>query len=168
MMVDSSRKAAIVGIGQTEFSKNSGRSEQQLAAEAILAACLDAGISPHEIDGMTTFSLDHSDEVDVMRSLGCREINYTTRLPQGGAASVATIVHAKNAVESGLCDVFVIWRAMNERSQYRFGQPAMSIPVGTVQAPGGPLPVGLQIVATHHREDLVLRVARFILDLLRS
>jgi acetyl-CoA acetyltransferase len=127
MMVDSSRQAAIVGIGQTEFSKNSGRSEQQLAAEAILAACIDAGISPHEIDGMTTFSLDHSDEVDVMRSLGCREINYTTRLPQGGAASVATIVHAKNAVESGLCDVFVIWRAMNERSQYRFGQPAMSI-----------------------------------------
>ncbi len=48
------------------------------------------------------------------------------------------------------------------------GQPAMSIPVGTVAAPGGPLPVGLQIVATHHRDDLVLRVARFILDLLRS
>ena len=126
-MVDSSQQAAIVGIGQTEFSKNSGRSEQQLAAEAILLACQDAGINPHDIDGMTTFSLDNSDEVDVMRSLGCKDINYTTRLPQGGAASVATIVHAKNAVESGMCDTFVIWRAMNERSQYRFGQPAMSI-----------------------------------------
>ncbi len=126
-MVGSSNQAAIVGIGQTEFSKNSGRSEQQLAAEAILLACQDAGIDPADIDGMTTFSLDNSDEVDVMRSLGCREINYTTRLPQGGASSVATIVHAKNAVESGMCDVFVIWRAMNERSQYRFGQPAMTI-----------------------------------------
>ena len=42
-MVDSAQQAAIVGIGQTEFSKNSGRSEQQLAAEAILAACQDAG-----------------------------------------------------------------------------------------------------------------------------
>jgi len=127
MMVDSSNQAAIVGIGQTEFSKNSGRSEQQLAVEAILLACQDAGIDPSEIDGMTTFSLDNSDEVDVMRSLGCKEINYTTRLPQGGGASVATVVHAKNAVESGLCDVFVIWRAMNERSQYRFGQPTMTI-----------------------------------------
>ena len=29
---------AIVGIGQTEFSKAAGRSETQLAAEAILAA----------------------------------------------------------------------------------------------------------------------------------
>lgn len=43
------------------------------------------------------------------------------------------------------------------------GQPAASIPVG-VTSDG--LPVGLQIVATHHREDLVLRAARAILDLL--
>lgn len=126
-MVAASQKACIVGIGQTEFSKASGRSEQQLAAEAILAACQDAGVDPRKIDGMTTFSLDHSDEVDVMRSLGCERIKYTTRLPQGGAASVTTIVHAKNAVESGLCDYFIIWRAMNERSQYRFGQPAISL-----------------------------------------
>ncbi|MEP3916006.1 MAG: lipid-transfer protein, partial [Parasphingorhabdus sp.] len=95
-MVDSAQQAAIVGIGQTEFSKKSGRSEQQLAVEAILLACKDAGIDPSEIDGMTTFSLDNSDEVDVMRSLGCKEINYTTRLPQGGASSVTTLVHAKN------------------------------------------------------------------------
>ena len=126
-MVSSFQKACIVGIGQTEFSKASGRSEQQLAAEAILAACNDAGIDPASIDGMTTFSLDHSDEVDVMRSLGCTEIKYTTRLPQGGAASVSTIVHAKNAVESGICDTFLIFRAMNERSQYRFGQPHHSM-----------------------------------------
>jgi len=126
-MVAASQKACIVGIGQTEFSKASGRSEQQLAAESILAACQDAGLDPRLIDGMTTFALDHSDEVDVMRSLGCERIKYTTRLPQGGGASVATIVHAKNAVESGLCDYFVIWRAMNERSQYRFGQPSFNL-----------------------------------------
>ena len=30
-----SRKAAIVGIGATEFSKDSGRSELRLAVEAI-------------------------------------------------------------------------------------------------------------------------------------
>ena len=126
-MSASDNQACIVGIGQTEFSKASGRSEQQLAAEAVLAACQDAGVDPHEIDGMTTFNIDNSDEVDVMRSLGCKEINYTTRLPQGGAASVSTLVHAKNAVESGLCDVFLIWRAMNERSQYRFGQPHMNL-----------------------------------------
>ena len=126
-MSKSHEQACIVGIGQTEFSKNSGRSEQQLAAESIFAACQDAGIDPKQIDGMLTFDLDNSDEVDVMRSLGCTEINYTARLPQGGASSVSTMVHAKNAVESGWCDTMVVWRAMNERSQYRFGQPAISM-----------------------------------------
>ena len=119
--------AVIAGIGQTEFSKNSGRSEQQLVAEATLAACNDAGISPETIDGMITFSIDNNDEVDVMRSVGAKDINYTIRLPQGGAGSVATLVHAKKAIEAGTCDTILIWRAMNERSQYRFGQPAANI-----------------------------------------
>lgn len=39
-------KAAIVGIGQTEFSKDSGRSPHRLAAEASLAAINDAGLTP--------------------------------------------------------------------------------------------------------------------------
>jgi aspartyl-tRNA(Asn)/glutamyl-tRNA(Gln) amidotransferase subunit A len=42
------------------------------------------------------------------------------------------------------------------------GQPAASIPAGTVGDP--PLPVGLQVVATHFREDLVLRACEAILD----
>ena len=36
--------ASIVGIGHTEYSKNSGRSELQLAAEASRAAIRDADV----------------------------------------------------------------------------------------------------------------------------
>ncbi len=126
-MSSAGQQAAIVGIGQTEFSRNSGRSEQQLAAEAVLAALRDAGLEPAAVDGMLTFDLDPSDEVDMMRNLGVQELKYTLRAPQGGAASVTTLVHARNAVESGMCDVMVVWRAMNERSQYRFGQPQMAM-----------------------------------------
>ncbi|MCW2547225.1 MAG: Lipid-transfer protein, partial [Mycobacterium sp.] len=39
-------QAAIAGIGHTEYSKDSGRSELQLASEASLAAIRDAGLSP--------------------------------------------------------------------------------------------------------------------------
>ncbi|MGH1490506.1 MAG: amidase [Acidimicrobiales bacterium] len=49
------------------------------------------------------------------------------------------------------------------------GQPAASIPVGVSgggQADGPTLPIGLQIVATHFREDLVLRAAKAMLHLL--
>ena len=57
-------RAIIAGIGQTEFSKESGRSELQLAAEASRAAIADAGLSPADIDGMVTFTLDTSESVD--------------------------------------------------------------------------------------------------------
>ena len=67
---------AIVGIGQTEFSKNSGRSELQLAAEASRAALEDAGIDPADVDGMITFTLDSSDEIGLSRCLGVRDLAY--------------------------------------------------------------------------------------------
>ena len=52
------RDTAIVGIGQTEFSKHSGRSELQLAGEAVAAAVADAGLTPADIDGAVTFAID--------------------------------------------------------------------------------------------------------------
>ena len=44
-------RAAIAGIGATEFSKDSGRSELRLAVEAIGAALEDAGLRPEDVDG---------------------------------------------------------------------------------------------------------------------
>jgi acetyl-CoA acetyltransferase len=116
------KEAAIAGIGATEFSKESGRSELQLAAECAKAACDDAGISPHDIDGMITFTIDNSDEIGLARCLGVKDLAYTTRIPGGGAAAAATLFQAMALVNAGLCKNVLIWRAMNERSQYRFGQ----------------------------------------------
>ena len=66
----SSSETAIVGIGQTEFSKHSGRSELQLAGEAVTAAVADAGLTPRDIDGAVTFAIDVNDELAVMRCRG--------------------------------------------------------------------------------------------------
>ncbi|HWY25215.1 MAG TPA: lipid-transfer protein [Nevskia sp.] len=117
------KDAAIAGIGATEFSKASGRSELQLAAECSKAALDDAGIHPSEVDGMITFTIDNSDEIGLGRCLGVKDLAYTSRIPGGGAAAVATIYHAMALVNAGVCNNVLIWRAMNERSQYRFGQP---------------------------------------------
>ncbi|HVT36293.1 MAG TPA: lipid-transfer protein, partial [Nevskiaceae bacterium] len=43
-------------------------------------------------------------------------------IPGGGAAAAGTIYQAMAMVNAGLCKHVLIWRAMNERSQYRFGQ----------------------------------------------
>jgi acetyl-CoA acetyltransferase len=126
--------AVIVGIGQTEISKSSGRSELQLAAEASLAALNDAGIAPEDVDGMITYTIDNNDEVGLCRCLGVKDLKYTVRVPQGGGGSVVTIFQAMAAVKSGVADTVLIWRAMNERSQYRFGRP---VPAGRIPVGGG-------------------------------
>ncbi len=115
---------AVAGIGQTEFSKQSGRSELQLAAEASLAAIRDAGLKPSDIDGMVTFSQDSSDELQLMRCLGIETMRWTGRTPFGGGGSCATVQVAAAAVASGAANNVLIYRAFNERSGQRFGQPA--------------------------------------------
>ena len=112
---------AIVGIGQTEFSKESGRSELQLACEAVSAALDDAGLSPSDVDGMVTFTMDSSDEIDVARNVGIGDLNFFSRVPHGGGAAAGTVAHAAMAVAAGVADVVVCWRAFNERSGFRFG-----------------------------------------------
>jgi len=114
---------AIAGIGQTEFSKNSGRSELQLAAEASLAAIRDAGLTPADIDGMVTYVQDTNDEVELARALGIQELAWIGRTPYGGAGCNSTVLLAASAVASGAAKTVLVYRAFNERSGQRFGQP---------------------------------------------
>jgi len=115
-------QAAIVGIGQTDFSKNSGRSELQLACEAVSAAIEDAGLEPSQIDGMTSFTLDSSDEVEIARAVGCGDLTFFSRIGYGGGAAVAVIHQAAMAVATGAANYVVCYRALNGRSGQRYSQ----------------------------------------------
>jgi acetyl-CoA acetyltransferase len=71
---------------------------------------------------MITFTIDSNDEINLARCLGVRDLAYSTRVPGGGSGAAATLYQAMALVNAGLCKYVLIWRAMNERSQYRFGQ----------------------------------------------
>ena len=121
-------QAVISGIGQTEFSKFSGRSELQLAAEASKAAIEDAGLQASDIDGMVTYVMDSNPEENLMQCLGIPGIRYWSRIGGGGSAANATVQHAATAIASGAANHVLIYRAFNERSGMRFGQPRSSGP----------------------------------------
>ncbi|MFM7225661.1 MAG: lipid-transfer protein [Actinomycetota bacterium] len=116
-----SGRAAIVGIGQTEFSKASGRTELQLACEAVRAALADAGLDPSAVDGLVTFTMDANDEFEVGRNLGIDRVTMFSRIPYGGGAAAGTVLQAAMAVATGVCETVVVYRAFNERSGMRFG-----------------------------------------------
>lgn len=113
--------AAIAGIGATEFSKASGRSELRLACEAVLAAIDDAGLKPGDVDGMVTFTAESSSEIHVARNLGMENLTFFGRVPHGGGAACGTVAHAVAAIATGMAEVVVCWRAFNERSGERYG-----------------------------------------------
>ena len=120
------KHAAIVGIGQTEFSKASGRSELQLACEATKAALDDAGLKPRDINGLVTFTMDSSEETEVARNLGLPVLTLFSRVPFGGGAACAVVMQAAMAIATGAAEVVVCYRALNERSGMRFGGPGMA------------------------------------------
>src|SRR5690606_3507319 len=115
-------KASIVGIGATEFSKDSGRSEMSLACEAVKAAIEDAGLTPQDVDGMVCFSAETNPEIDIAKHLGMEELTFYSRIHYGGGAACATVQQAAMAVATGVADVVVAYRAFNERSGARYGQ----------------------------------------------
>jgi len=118
-------KAAIAGVGQTEFSKNSGRSTLHMALEAILQALDDAGLKPEEIDGVVKMSAnDDIFEIDLLRSLNLPNLRFFNEVPHGGGAACGTIAGATAAVVAGMADVVVTFRSLNERSERRFGVSA--------------------------------------------
>ena len=116
-----SGRTAIAGIGQTEFSKDSGRSELQLACECVKHALDDAGLAPSDVDGLVTFTLDTNEEMEVGRNLGIDELSVFSQVPYGGGAAAGVVLQAAMAVATGVADVVVCYRAFNERSGTRFG-----------------------------------------------
>jgi len=123
--------AAIAGIGQTEFSKDSGRTEMRLAVEAVASALHDAGLQPTDVDGMVTFSTDRNDEIELARNLGIPELTFFSRVPHGGGAACGTLHQAAMAVATGMAKTVVVYRAFNERSWYRYGRVQIRQPAPT-------------------------------------
>ena len=110
-------KTAIVGIGHTEYSKDSGRSEMSLAVEAIRNAIADAGLKPSDIDGIAKFSMDNNDPVDIAANLGIPALRFYAEAPYGGGGGpVGSILLGAMAVATGMANYVIAFRAMNERS----------------------------------------------------
>jgi len=113
-------QAAIVGIGQTDFSTNSGRSDLQLACEAVRNAIADAGLKPSQIDGMTTFTMDLTDDIEVARSVGIGGLTFQSQIPHGGGAALGVLMQAAMAVATGAAKYVVCYRDLNGRSGQRY------------------------------------------------
>lgn len=111
--------AAIVGIGETPFAKRLEPSETRLALDAILSALADAGIAPSQVDGLASYTLETSDEVEIARCLGAGDVTFFSQIGYGGGAGPATVGHLAMAIATGQCRVGVAWRSRKRGSGRR-------------------------------------------------
>jgi acetyl-CoA acetyltransferase len=143
-----------VGIGQTDFSKNSGRTESALACEAIRAAVADAGIPIAEVDGIVRYNMDNTPEIELVSALGIKNLSYFSEVGYGGSGHCAVVGHAAMAVIARQANVVVAFRALNERSGRRYGISAaggQAVNVSAFEEPFG------MLVAAHRYGMLARR-----------
>ena len=82
-------KTAITGIGCTTFSRDSGTTVLNLAAEACLNAIADAGLTVKDIDGVVTYFWvpDTPTPRELVHALGIETCNYMVHSQLGGSWS---------------------------------------------------------------------------------
>lgn len=112
------KKVCITGAGQSEVGRPSRRTALQLTADACLAAIADAGLTPADIDGLTTYPGPSGDAggfspvgaTETMLTLGLQPIWVGASTE--GHAHMSAIFSAIQAIASGLCRHVLVFRTV--------------------------------------------------------
>ena len=133
-------KGAITGVGETAYSRESGRSVLSLQLEASLKAIEDAGLKPTDIDGVIPYATGVVAE-DFITNLGLPDLRFSAVTPLGGASCVAAVQCAVAAIAAGICNHVLIPVGRNGASQGRIGMRVQQMPqfrvVGEFEMPLG-------------------------------
>lgn len=112
--------AALVGVGETEYTRGTDKSGLRLQLEAALAACRDAGIEGAAVDGLVLTSRMGSNE-DFVAALGIRDLKFHAHLKIGGASALAGVNLAAHAVAAGLAERVLVVAGRNAYSSQHLG-----------------------------------------------
>ncbi|MFC1822726.1 acetyl-CoA acetyltransferase [Thermodesulfobacteriota bacterium] len=149
-------KVAIVGLGWTKFSSNSGVSVKNLALEACKNAIVDAGLTVKDVDGIATFNMgDSVSPYVVATGLGLPELRWCNEYFAGANGATSTLLTAACAVIGGLADNILVFRAMNGRTGMRLGGAGQSLGTSGIEqycAPFGltTFPQAVAMMARRH------------------
>lgn len=109
-------KAAIIGVGHTEYTRGTENTEIEQSLAAAIAACTDAGVDPASIDGVVMGWRDEPTNEDFINALGIKDLKYHAHVHIGGASPAAAVFQAAMAVATGVASRVIVvtgWNAFS-------------------------------------------------------
>jgi acetyl-CoA acetyltransferase len=154
-------RVAVVGVAETEYYRwgQAPDPEFKLALEAILKVCDDAGISPADIDGFSSYSNDRSEPSRLSAAIGAKQLSFASmQWGGGGGGGSGALANAAAAIATGQAECVVVFRALAQGQFGRFGQGPR---VNTISGPPAhTVPYGLMSAA----QQFAMKVNRFMHD----
>jgi len=146
-------RAAVAGIGMTALTRESGRTELDLAAEACRAACADAGISADAVDSVLSYHLnDSAPVVQVARELGIERLGWHNDIAGGGTQAASILGEAAMLIHARLARNVLVYRALNGRSGRRMNTVSTGPQERFTYGLAGPIPL-FAMAATRYLHD---------------
>ena len=123
-------KTCIVGIGETDYSRGSGKTVLQLVIDASRKAIADAGLNTTAIDGFVLPGYFIYQEA-LAANLGIDNLRYSSMIQMGGASPVTALQSAAMAITTGVASNVLIpfgWNGYSQARVSRRERPDAEIP----------------------------------------
>src|SRR5579863_2564248 len=116
------KHVCITGIGQSEVARPSSKTPIALTVDACIAAIADAGLTPADIDGITTWpgpiqepkGFSPVGSTEAVLALGLDPV--WTGASTDGHAHMSAMFSAIQAIASGLCRHVLVFRTVGQAS----------------------------------------------------
>ena len=105
------QRVAIVGLGYSQVGRNTGLSTNEHMIQATQAALADAGLTVHDIDGVTSVGTEPLNDAWL---LGITPVNWWASGMMAPAFSYSA-VQAISAVASGFCHTALALRVIQQQ-----------------------------------------------------